>query len=121
MSPEMFDPQDENQETTNLNQVNDDNESTKTKIKFSTNTDIWSCGVILYQLLTKDMKTNLSIALLRKNREEIHNYLKDKMIKNVKNIQLNEQYINLIVQMLQVDPSKRITHQHFCEFIKKLN
>jgi serine/threonine protein kinase len=106
MSPEMYGYSD-NCDSNNSIDNSNNNDILMTKIDH--HTDVWSCGIILYQILTKEFKSNTSYDIMKVEEENLLIFLISKTRKTIKYLDLNEKYIYLIHQMLQVNLNERIT------------
>ena len=70
--------------------------------------DTWSCGIILYQLLSGDMETNVIMMSAECGKAELPNAL-EKLVKNSSTVERSQTLIDLMKQMIQIDPPERIT------------
>ncbi|EFC45409.1 serine/threonine protein kinase [Naegleria gruberi] len=71
---------------------------------YNSNTDIWSLGVTIYQLMTKDNTTAISHMYLSKDEKQVCEILHDKM-KQTSNY--SEELISICLKMLTKDSSSR--------------
>ncbi|EFC41556.1 predicted protein [Naegleria gruberi] len=76
-------------------------------------TDIYSLGVTLYQLISKDVSTSISHYFLTKNEEQVEEILKNQMNTGSGN-KYSAELITQITEMVRRDPSKRPKPQDFC-------
>ena len=70
--------------------------------------DVWSTGIILYQLLSGDMETNIIMMLADCDKQELPNEL-EKLVNKSSSITREQTIIDLMKQMIRIDPSERIT------------
>ncbi|KAG2386590.1 hypothetical protein C9374_002334 [Naegleria lovaniensis] len=68
--------------------------------KYYYNTDVYSLGVTIYQIMTRDVYTSISHILLSKDPQESKQFLKSKMMMNH---QYSEELVDAVVQMMDKD------------------
>jgi serine/threonine protein kinase len=87
-------------------------DSEKNNVKFGKEGDIWSLGVMFFEICTKEFKKPMYIECF-KNENQFYKMIKEEVSK-----QFDEKITNLILQMLRKDPTERIT---IIEILKVLN
>ncbi|CAD8208951.1 unnamed protein product [Paramecium pentaurelia] len=70
--------------------------------KYSSKVDIWSLGVIFYEMLYGTTPFN------EQHPNKLHKKITTEPLKFPQDVQINESYINLLKKMLKVDPEMRI-------------
>ena len=73
--------------------------------KYTANTDIYSLGVTLYQIITKDVETSLSHQSLTMDTAEFEKDIRNKM--KQANQTLSDELLDIIVSMLKRDFATR--------------
>nr|CAG4714190.1 unnamed protein product [Naegleria fowleri] len=68
--------------------------------KYYSNTDIYSLGVTIYQIMTRDIYTSISHILLSKDSQESKQFLRNKMMNEET---YSEELIELVIQMMDND------------------
>ncbi|KAG2373573.1 hypothetical protein C9374_012036 [Naegleria lovaniensis] len=75
--------------------------------KYYANTDVYSLGVTIYQMITKDVSTSISHLMLTKDQEEIRKMLKAKMMMENENQTYSEELVDIVLRMLEKDSLMR--------------
>ena len=70
--------------------------------------DIWSTGIILYQFLSGDMDTNVLMMSVGCEKSQFSNKLEN-LVQKSSSVSREQTIINLMKQMIRIDPSERIT------------
>lgn len=70
--------------------------------KYSSKVDIWSLGVIFYEMLYG------TTPFIEQHPNKLHKKITTEPLKFPQDVKINESYINLITKMLKVDPEMRI-------------
>jgi serine/threonine protein kinase len=84
--------------------------------------DIWSCGVVLYQLLTNDYKTNISNLLISKSKQQVHEQILQTVNEKISHYFKSKKQINfLLTKMLEPDIHKRLNVTQFSQLSIQLN
>jgi serine/threonine protein kinase len=78
-------------------------DSEKNNVKFGKEGDIWSLGVMFFEICTKEFKKPMYIECF-KNENQFYKMIKEEVSK-----QFSEKTANLILQMLRKDPMERST------------
>ena len=79
--------------------------------------DVWSTGIIIYQLLSGDINTNIMALSADCGKKELPNELERK-VNNSSSIKRSQTFIKLMKQMIQIDASERISPEEAQEKLK---
>jgi serine/threonine protein kinase len=80
--------------------------------------DIWSCGVILYQLLSNDFSTNISQQLMSRNKEKLNQILLQTI--HSQSIKRDKKLIHLLFETIEPNIKNRITPTKFYQKSKEI-
>ncbi|EFC39115.1 predicted protein [Naegleria gruberi] len=122
MSPELFMMQQGMSEEEQDDQ--DDQNDQETLRKHAHASDIFALGVTFYQLMSLDMNTSITGLVMKfmGDEKKLFTTLREKIAKNSSenNIQYDENFINLILNMVKRDPDERLNAEQVLEKLDEL-